>query len=89
MGEPGEIAWRRVLPLKEDFGASCQDDDGGLMVVCAVHDFDAGTQEIVFIDDRTGTIRRRLGIDSDESFAVSGGQIYVVSFRPDDDDARL
>src|SRR5688572_17957922 len=25
----GEIAWRRAIPLQEDFAAYCQDDDGG------------------------------------------------------------
>ena len=85
----GEIAWRRVLPLTEDFGANCQDDDGGPLVVCAVHDFDAKTQEIVLIDDRTGKIRKRLEIDSEQSFAVSGDQLYLTSFLPKEKDARL
>jgi len=85
----GEIAWRRVLPLTEDFAANCQDDDGGPLVVCGVHDFDAKTQEIVLIDDRTGKIRKRLEIESDQSYAVSGDQLYVTSFRPEDDDQRL
>ena len=85
----GEIAWRRELPLMEDFGANCQDDDGGRLVVCSVHDFDAKTQEIVLVDDRTGKIRKRLEIESDQAFAVSGDQLYVTSFRPEDDDTRL
>ena len=85
----GEIAWRRVLSLTEDFAANCQDDDGGPLVVCGIHDFDAKTQEIVLIDDRTGKIRKRLEIESDQSYAVSGDQLYVASFRPEDDDQRL
>ena len=85
----GEIAWRRVLPLTEDYSASCQDDDGGPLVACSVHDFDAKTHEIVLIDDRTGKIRKRLEIDSEQSFAVSGDQLYLTSFLPKEKDARL
>ena len=85
----GEIAWRRDLPLQEDFGAYCQDDDGGRMVACTVHDFDAKTQEIVFVDDRTGTIRKRVELDSEESWAVSSNQLYLTSFRPKENDGRL
>lgn len=85
----GEVAWRRALPLQEDFGAYCQDDDGGRFVVCSVHDFDAKTQEIVFVDDRTGSIGKRMDLESDQSFAVSGNQLYVTSFRPKENDGRL
>ena len=85
----GEIAWRRALPLTEDFAANCQDDDGGPLVVCGVHDFDAKTQELALIDDRTGKIRKHLKIESDLSYAVSGDQLYLTSFRPEDDDQRL
>ena len=85
----GEIAWRRELPLTEDFAATCQDDRGGPLVACSVIDFDAKTQEVVFIDDRTGKIRKRMEIDSDQSFAISGDQLYLTSFLPGDDDRRL
>ncbi len=85
----GEIAWRRDLPLKEDYGAYCQDDGGGRMVVCSVKDFDAKTQEIVFVDDRTGKIRNRLQLASDKSIALSGDQLYVTTFEPKANDARL
>ncbi|MGH3474554.1 MAG: hypothetical protein ACRDOT_06535, partial [Aeromicrobium sp.] len=85
----GEIAWRRDLPLQEDFGAYCQDDDGGPLVVCSVHDFDAKAQEIVFVDDRTGKIGKRIELESEESWAVSGDQLYLTSFRPKENDGRL
>ena len=85
----GEIAWRRDLPLEEDFGAYCQDDDGGRMIVCSVHHFDAKTQEIVFVDDRTGKIRKRVELESDQSIAVSGDQLYLTSFRPKESDGQL
>ena len=85
----GEIAWRRALSLAEDFAANCQDDDGGPLVVCAVHDFDAKTQELVLVDDSTGKLRKRLEIESDLSYAVSGDQLYLTSFRPEDDDQIL
>jgi hypothetical protein len=85
----GEIAWRRALPLQENFGAYCQDDDGGWNVVCSVHDFDAKTQELIVVDDRTGTIRKRVELEAEESFAVSGDQLYLTSFRPKENDGRL
>ena len=85
----GEIAWRRALPLQEDFGAYCQDDDGGRNVVCSVHDFEAKTQELVVVDDRTGTVRKRVELEAEESFAVSGDQLYLTTFRPEEDDSRL
>ncbi len=85
----GEIAWRRALPLQEDLGAYCQDDDGGRNVVCSVHDFEARTQELVLVDDRTGTIRKRVELEAEESFAVSGDQLYLTSFRPKENDGRL
>ncbi len=85
----GKVAWRRALPLMEDFGANCQDDGGGRWVACAVHDFDAKTQEIVLIDERSGKLGKRLEIESDQAFAVSGDQFYVASFRPKNKDSRL
>ena len=86
----GEIAWRRELPLTEDYASTCQDDRGGPLVACSVIDFDAKTQEVVFIDDRTGKIRKRVEIDSDQSFAISGDQLYLTSFLPGGkDDQRL
>ena len=85
----GEIAWRRAIPLQEDFGAYCQDDDGGRNVVCAVHDFEAKTQELVVVDDGTGTIRKRVELEAEESFAVSRDQLYLTTFRPEEDDSRL
>lgn len=85
----GEIAWRRALPLQEDLGAYCQDDAGGPNVVCAVHDFEARTQELVVVDDRTGSIRKRVELEAEESFAVSGDQLYLTSFRPKENDGRL
>ena len=85
----GEIAWRRAIPLQEDLGAYCQDDDGGRNVVCSVHDFEAKTQELVVVDDRTGTIRKRVELEAEESFAVSGDQLYLTTFRPEEDDSRL
>jgi hypothetical protein len=85
----GEIGWRRALPLQEDFAAYCQDDDGGPSVVCSVHDFDARTQELVVVDDRTGTVRKRVELEAEESFAVSGNQLYLTSFRPKENDGRL
>lgn len=85
----GEVAWRRALPLQEDFAAYCQDDDSGPNVVCAVHDFEAKTQELVVVDDRTGKVRKRVELDAEESFAVSGDQLYLASFRPKENDGRL
>jgi hypothetical protein len=85
----GEIAWRRALALQEDFGAYCQDDDGGPNVVCSVHDFEAKTQELVVVDDRSGTIRQRVELEAEESFAVSGDQLYLTTFRPKENDGRL
>jgi hypothetical protein len=85
----GSIAWRRVLPLKEDYGSSCADDDRGPLIACSVIDSKGKTQELTIIDDRTGKVRKQLEIGVDQTFDIEGDQLYLTSFVPADKDKRL
>ena len=85
----GSIAWRRALPLKEDYGWTCADDDRGPLLACSVIDSKAKTGELTVIDDRSGKVRKVLEIGADQTFDIEGDQLYLTSFEPADQDRRL
>jgi hypothetical protein len=85
----GEIAWRRELPVDEDSWWTCEGDDGGTNLACMIGGPDAKTSELSVIDQRTGTVRKAVEIDANQSFAIDGDDLYLTTFTPADQDRRL
>ena len=84
----GKIAWRRVLQTSDDWW-SCEEDAGGANVACAISDAKSKKAELSVIDLRTGNVRKTVGIDSDQSFAIDGNDVYLTTFTPADKESRL
>ncbi len=85
----GDIAWRHVLPVNEEYWWTCADDEGGTNIACSVGEPDAKTSEVSIIDLRTGRVRATAEIDAEQSFDLDGDHLYLTTFTPADRDRRL